>query len=84
MDSEHTAKSQIIYEIQTIFLPWLLQVVLECYIDPVDIENAAKQSIQMDYPQLGREKILDLKRAVRQKKLWGHGCYSFDFVDKVN
>ena len=67
MNSERTAKSQIIYEIQTMFLPWLLRVVLECYIDPVDIDNVARNSIQMNYPRLSKEQKSALVEAVAKK-----------------
>ena len=60
----YIAKAQVVHEIQTVFLPWLLRVLLECYIRPVDIDLAARNSILMNYPRLSKEQKMDLKTAV--------------------
>ena len=54
----------IIHEIHTVFLPWILRVILGSFIVPSEVDKAARDSIHMNYPSLSQEQKADLKRAV--------------------
>ena len=59
--------ARISHEIQTVVLPWLLRVILGYYIDPIDVDKAARDSIHMNYPRLSKEQKADLKKAVESR-----------------
>ena len=48
-------KGQITRALVRSFFPWLLQVILEHYIKPCDIDNSARNSLSFRYNTLNKE-----------------------------